>query len=475
MTPQNVSEAAPGLPRGADAPLVGALDVFPTEAPCYYADTWGAPRSGGRRHEGVDIIAALGKPLYAVRDGRITKKYFNTERAGNGLQLTASDGSYYFYAHLDRYADGIDLGARVKSGQLIGYVGRTGNALVPHLHFEVHPNGGKAVNPTPYVAAVDKCGYKPKPTTTTTSSTSSTTTTTAKPTTTAKATTTAKSTTTTTLKGTTSSSTTVKGSSTTTTTSKPTTTAKGTTTSSTTSTTTSTTEPPVTDDPGDGSDPIDAGAPELSLAAGTFKAGVKNKIQISSRGPLPGGLVRADVKITATGAKSRGSLIVGDCDHKGRTVLALVPGKKTLKTLVSALSTDGRICVTATVSSKLEVTVRRAWTADETRLTLIDPTVVFDSESTDRIPSRNRVYKVRLAGVAGVPASADYLLLWITGTADTDAVLQAGKCGRKRTELVKLAAGEELKTSEFFRLLGDTVCISATSPASVHIEVVGYG
>ena len=65
--------------------------------------------------------------------------------------------TYYFYGHFSRFAPGLTVGSKVKAGQIIGYVGMTGNAGVPHLHFEVHPGGGAAINPTPVVKALDGC------------------------------------------------------------------------------------------------------------------------------------------------------------------------------------------------------------------------------------------------------------------------------------------------------------------------------
>ncbi len=136
-----------------------SISVFPVQGRCAYGDSWGYARSGGRTHLGVDIIAQTGKLLYAVESGTITKAYYDYpgSLAGNGLRLTRPDGTYYFYAHLAGFADGIGTGSKVKAGQILGTVGNTGNAGTAHLHFEVHPRGGSAVNPYPIVKAVDGC------------------------------------------------------------------------------------------------------------------------------------------------------------------------------------------------------------------------------------------------------------------------------------------------------------------------------
>jgi murein DD-endopeptidase MepM/ murein hydrolase activator NlpD len=141
------------------APSNVRIKVFPVQGLCWYTDTWMAPRGGGRLHEGVDIIAAEGKLIYAVVDGTITRQYFDQpgSLSGNGIRLTAADGTYFFYAHFSRFAPGISIGTKVKAGQVVGYNGETGNAATPHLHFEVHPGGGAAINPTPIVRAVDAC------------------------------------------------------------------------------------------------------------------------------------------------------------------------------------------------------------------------------------------------------------------------------------------------------------------------------
>lgn len=139
-----------------------ALEVFPVQGPCFFIDTWGAARSGGRRHEGVDIIAASGQEIYAVVTGTITRVYNDRPGTltGNGLRLTAPDGTYYFYAHLSGFAEGLEVGTEVVAGQVIGFNGSTGNSSTPHLHFEIHPGGGAAINPYPIVKAIDGCSAK---------------------------------------------------------------------------------------------------------------------------------------------------------------------------------------------------------------------------------------------------------------------------------------------------------------------------
>jgi len=140
------------------APAV-TISVFPVQGLCSYENTWHAPRGTDRKHLGVDIIAKEGNLLYAVADGTITKLYtVGTDKlAGNGVRLTTADGTYFFYGHMQKLADGITIGTKVKAGQVVGYVGKTGDTNTPHLHIEVHPLGGEAIDPTPVMAAVDAC------------------------------------------------------------------------------------------------------------------------------------------------------------------------------------------------------------------------------------------------------------------------------------------------------------------------------
>ena len=135
------------------------LDSFPVQGRCFFGDTWHAARGAGRLHEGVDIIANEGNLLYAVADGEITKRYWDLPGAlaGNGLRLTHANGTYFIYLHLAGFAPGIEIGTKVKAGDVIGFVGNTGSSATPHLHFEVHPGGGSAVNPYWMVKAIDGC------------------------------------------------------------------------------------------------------------------------------------------------------------------------------------------------------------------------------------------------------------------------------------------------------------------------------
>ena len=145
-----------GLIPSLESLGIPTIKVFPVQGRCSFTNTWQEPR-GSRRHEGVDIIAPRGNLIYAVVDGTITKVYNNASLTGNGVRLTAADGTYFFYAHLDTIAPNIVPGTVVKAGQILGTNGATGNTATPHLHFEVHPFGGAAIDPTPVVAAVNAC------------------------------------------------------------------------------------------------------------------------------------------------------------------------------------------------------------------------------------------------------------------------------------------------------------------------------
>lgn len=130
------------------------LQVFPVIATSKgapsFSDDWGAPRSGGRTHQGNDIFADKGTPLLAVDDGNV--RFGVDPLGGNIASLVGQDKTRYYYAHLDAFEG---ANRAVKAGEIVGYLGKTGNAAStpPHLHFEVHPDGGAAVDPFPFLKA----------------------------------------------------------------------------------------------------------------------------------------------------------------------------------------------------------------------------------------------------------------------------------------------------------------------------------
>lgn len=125
--------------------------------------SFGQPRSGGRTHEGTDVMASLGQEVYAVDNGVMWRQVVNGEAnstlSGNAWYLKLTDGTYFFYAHLSAFAPELKLGDKVTRGQLIGYLGDTGNPGPGNynLHFEVHPKGGDAVNPYPLLTIPKSC------------------------------------------------------------------------------------------------------------------------------------------------------------------------------------------------------------------------------------------------------------------------------------------------------------------------------
>jgi len=152
--------------------------VFPVVAQVQYSDDFGQSRPGGP-HQGNDIIAAKKSPAVAAEAGKV--KYWTTSpTAGCMLYLYGQSGTTYYYIHLNNdltmrndnrgqcvrgTAYTVKNGARVAAGQQVGYVGDSGdaNGVHPHLHFEVHPNGGKATDPYPYLQAAQHLLFAAKP------------------------------------------------------------------------------------------------------------------------------------------------------------------------------------------------------------------------------------------------------------------------------------------------------------------------
>lgn len=150
-----------GAPAAVDAPAdapEGLLLPVQGVAASALRDTFTDARSEGRVHDAIDIMAATGTPVLAVADGHV-EKLFDSERGGLTLYQFEPSGRWcYYYAHLDRYAPGMAEKKTIRRGEVIGYVGATGNASAdaPHLHFEVHVLGpekqwwkGESINPYP--------------------------------------------------------------------------------------------------------------------------------------------------------------------------------------------------------------------------------------------------------------------------------------------------------------------------------------
>lgn len=141
-----------GDASGASAAAPGGLLTYcPVAGAHSFIDSWGYPRSGGRRHKGVDIMANTGVPIVAPVSGSVSHR--SNRVGGRSFHLNGDDGNYYYGTHLSAYGNS----GQVNAGDLIGYVGDDGNAAgIPHLHFEIHPGGGAAVNP--YAATKAACG-----------------------------------------------------------------------------------------------------------------------------------------------------------------------------------------------------------------------------------------------------------------------------------------------------------------------------
>ncbi len=146
------------IPQVAPRPAAAsgtARYVFPVfGSTATFSSDYGAPRAGTGWHHGNDIFAPIGVPVLAVADGVLSKVGVNT-LGGNRLWLTDDLGNAYYYAHLSGYAGHVANGVRVRGGEIIGFVGNTGQAIStpPHLHFEIHPGDGASVDPYPYLLA----------------------------------------------------------------------------------------------------------------------------------------------------------------------------------------------------------------------------------------------------------------------------------------------------------------------------------
>jgi murein DD-endopeptidase MepM/ murein hydrolase activator NlpD len=150
------------IPVGLQPELTAGGYVFPVYGPHSFSDTFGAFRGDvpGNWHHGDDIYAPLGAPILACADGTVFSVGWN-DVGGNRLWLRDGQGNEFYYAHLSAYSPAARDGNRVKAGEVVGFVGNTGDAegTPYHLHFEVHPVAylglgyDGAVDPTPYLSA----------------------------------------------------------------------------------------------------------------------------------------------------------------------------------------------------------------------------------------------------------------------------------------------------------------------------------
>jgi murein DD-endopeptidase MepM/ murein hydrolase activator NlpD len=153
VRPATAAAAAAAMPaRNLTRDLLFASILMPVRnlRPHDISDSWGAPRDGGeRKHRGIDLFAPRGTQIIAVADG-IISYIGNQPKGGRCLWLATEQGVSFYYAHLERWASGLYEGMEVRQGDVLGYVGNTGNALTtpPHLHFSIL-DGDESLNPYP--------------------------------------------------------------------------------------------------------------------------------------------------------------------------------------------------------------------------------------------------------------------------------------------------------------------------------------
>jgi hypothetical protein len=446
-----------GAPRPAGAASV-AIAVFPVEPRCSYVDTWLAPRPGGRQHLGVDIIANAGAKVYAPNDGVVTKLTYDSPavRSGNAMRFTRADGTYFFMGHFSSFAPGIAVGKHYRAGEVIAYVGRTGNTTVNHLHFEVHPGGGAAVNPTPIVRAVDRCSSSPPPPPPPTVPPTTVPPPTVPPTTVPP------------------------------TTVPPPTVPPPTVPTTVPPTTVPPTVPPTTvPSPGSGSyvpSRITAVGPARVVDTRFGRHPVPATSGTTAY-PITGGTVPADataVQLTvwASGSGGNGYVAVVPCDLTAATGTAtvLTSTQRTTGASVWTPVVGGRVCVRTNVATQLTIDVH-AYSSPRSTLgaTVTHPVRVFDSAWAGKLLRAGTPRTLRVAGAAGMPASASAATLTLTtaGSAVTGTV-QAYPCGGSPSGVpVAVIARAASSMSFTVPVAADgSVCLVSTVDVSVTLDVV---
>ena len=137
--------------------LLSKRFAFPVAGGTRIGGPFGSFRADTGAHQGNDLFADFGTPVVAAADGTI-ENVGSLPISGNRLWVYADGGDQFFYAHLASFAPAAVDGRHVEAGTVLGYIGNTGDAepTPPHLHFEIHPNGGKAVDPNPFLVAWHK-------------------------------------------------------------------------------------------------------------------------------------------------------------------------------------------------------------------------------------------------------------------------------------------------------------------------------
>ncbi len=435
--------------NGTTAPPAGQLPVnlaaFPTQGPCWFIDSWQAPRGGGRLHEGVDIMAKAGQYVYAVQDGTLSKQTLDRagSLSGNAWWLTGSEGSYFFYAHLSAFAPDLKVGSKVVAGQIIGYVGRTGNASGAHLHFEVHPRGGAATNPTPIVRAVDGCrnttpppqpGGALPPTPSTVAPAGQGTATTA-PVTTA-----------------------------------PATTAPGTTTPT---PVVPTNTAPTTPAPGSAWQFISPKtAYDSSWNGGSMAPFSRQTVKVSGLAGVPSGTAGVLVRLTVTGASSSGYLVTYACETGAPVAsqLSFRQGGGAVGTSMVRV-VKGQICVMSSVAAKVKVEVLAAQSASGVGLQAVTATRVLDTRTTGRLAPGTQLQIAN--SVLGVLADAQALSVALTFVnPDAAGTFSMGFCGQGLWTTA-MSADPVSSLSMTMRVNPSGWCLTSTVATDVIIDVTG--
>jgi Peptidase family M23 len=440
-----LTSAAPAPPA---AEVIYPIQQFPVQGPCAFIDTYGAPRSGGRTHEGVDIIARTGLALYAVSDGTLTRQYTaaTAALAGNGWKLTKPDGTYFFYAHLSDFAPGLAVGSKVVAGQTIGYVGATGNAGSPHLHFEIHPLGGSPINPTASVRAVDGCKI----------------------------------------------TTPVVPGSTIPATIPPVTNPVITNPPATVVPTTPTTAPRVIPPPQ--TIPVSSRPDVVVGGAGAFRSlglwqfttpitvlksstnnvvgGVTKRVPIAGVAGLNPASTGALVRASAYGSSS-GSLLIHACNEPpASTTTMTVSPTATAYASTAVRVTNGEICVTSSASAGVRIEVLAQLDANGVGAQAIATTRGFDSRVSGRLAA-NVAVPVSLAAL-GVPANATAVTaaVAIVGSA-VPGVLSVGPCGTAPWQAAFIA-NATTSIGSVIQVNSAGLCVTSSVAADVIVDVSGY-